>query len=88
MKLTVFGSTGPLGMELIKQALNAGYEVCAYARNAEKLRQFSNEKIEIIEGNLSNRSEIEWAVTGEDAVIKLLGPKGKVTNKRNKSRFI
>jgi putative NADH-flavin reductase len=80
MKITVFGSTGPLGIELIKQALDAGYEVVAYARSPEKLHHLTHEKLEIIEGNLSNRREIERAVIGVDAVISLLGPKGKVKN--------
>ncbi len=80
MKLTIFGSTGPLGIEAVKQALNAGYEVVAYARNKEKLVHISHERLEIIEGNLANRKEIERAVKGADAVISLLGPKGKVNN--------
>jgi putative NADH-flavin reductase len=44
MKITVFGSTGPLGIELIKQALDAGYEVVAFARSTEKLNWVRKEK--------------------------------------------
>lgn len=80
MKITVFESSGPLGMELIKQALDAGYEVAAFARSPEKLRYLSHERLEIIKSDLANRNEIERAVTGVNAVISLLGPNGKVKN--------
>lgn len=80
MKITVFGSTGPLGVELIKQALERGYEVVAYARSTEKLQHLANERLNIIKGDLANRKQIERAVSGVDAVISVLGPKGKVNN--------
>ena len=37
MKLTVFGATGGIGLELVTQALDAGHHVTAYVRNAAKL---------------------------------------------------
>lgn len=77
MNITIFGSTGPLGIELIKQALSAGHKVVAYARSADKLIDLKHEQLSVVIGNLSNRSEIERAVTGADAVISALGPKGK-----------
>jgi putative NADH-flavin reductase len=58
MKITVFGSTGPLGIELIKQALDAGYEVVAFARNTEKLSHLTHERI--IEGNLTTDMVTSW----------------------------
>ncbi|MGD0478483.1 MAG: NAD(P)H-binding protein [Nitrososphaerales archaeon] len=32
-RITVFGATGGTGKQLVKQALSAGYEVVAYARD-------------------------------------------------------
>ncbi|MHB8170627.1 MAG: NAD(P)-dependent oxidoreductase [Thermincolia bacterium] len=78
MKIAVFGSTGPTGKELIIQALKAGYEVKAFARSSDKLKEFQNEKLEVIKGNLADRESIERTIVGVDAVISVLGPKGKV----------
>ncbi|MDQ0341161.1 putative NADH-flavin reductase [Caldalkalibacillus uzonensis] len=78
MKITVFGSSGPLGIELIKQALDRGHEVIAYARNPKKLHDHTHERLTIIEGKLTDQQKIEQAVTGVDAVISVLGPKGRL----------
>lgn len=80
MKIAVFGSTGPLGIELIKQALDIGYEVIAFARNPQKLDAIKQKGLTIVEGTLGDKEKIEHAVTDVDAVISLLGPKGKVPN--------
>jgi len=73
MKVAVFGSTGPTGQLVIKEALAEGHEVIAFARTPSKLKVFSND-IRIIEGELSNTDAIETALQGSDAVISLLGP--------------
>lgn len=78
MKITVFGSTGPTGREVIKQALEAGYEVVAYARSDNKLRNLQHEKLQVVKGDLADRNAIGRALDGTDAVISLLGPKGNV----------
>ncbi|MFC7442235.1 NAD(P)-dependent oxidoreductase [Laceyella putida] len=80
MKIALFGSTGPTGKEVIKQALEAGYGVTAFARNPEKLQEFKHEKLKIIKGELSDREAIEDAIRGADGVISVLGPSGNVKN--------
>ncbi len=37
MKLAIFGSTGSIGLQLVKQALEYGHTVTAFARNPSKL---------------------------------------------------
>ena len=37
MKITVLGATGRLGSEVLSQALDAGHQVVAYARNPSTL---------------------------------------------------
>ena len=40
MRLTIFGATGKTGKHLVRQALEAGYEVTAVARDPSKLDIF------------------------------------------------
>lgn len=75
MKIAVFGATGGTGKQLIEQALEAGYEVVAYARNPSKL-DIRHEHLKVIQGELADAALIESAVSGADAVISVLGPRG------------
>lgn len=75
MRIALFGATGGTGKQLIEQALEAGYEVAAYARNPSKL-DIRHEHLKVIQGELSDAALIEGAVRGVDAVISALGPRG------------
>lgn len=70
--LTIFGGTGPTGQLLVRQALDAGYEVTAFARTPTKLPQ--HDRLTKIEGQLRDADAIARAVRGVDAVLSLLGP--------------
>jgi putative NADH-flavin reductase len=74
-RITVFGATGETGKQVVEQALAAGYEVVAYARNPSKLN-VSHEHLTVIQGELSDVALIETALKGADAVLSALGPKG------------
>ena len=75
MKLTIFGATGGTGKKLVEQALAAGNQVVAYVRNPSKL-EFIHKDLTIVEGELADQMMIEQAVSGVDAVISVLGPRG------------
>lgn len=75
MRIAVFGATGGTGKQLIEQALEAGYEVVAYARNPSKL-DIRHEHLKVVQGELAEGPLIEGAVSGADAVISVLGPRG------------
>jgi putative NADH-flavin reductase len=75
MKIAVFGSTGNVGKLLVEQALAEGYDVVAYARNPSKLT-IKNDRLAIVQGELSDEAAIERAVPGVDAVISVMGPSG------------
>jgi uncharacterized protein YbjT (DUF2867 family) len=68
MKLTIFGATGGAGRQLIEQALAEGNEVVVYARNPSKL-SMRHEHLTIVQGELHDKSNIERAVNGADAVL-------------------
>jgi putative NADH-flavin reductase len=80
LKIVVFGASGNTGKQLVEQALAAGYEVVAYARNPSKLN-VSHEHLTVINGELSDAALIETAVKGTDAVLSALGPRGGSKNK-------
>jgi putative NADH-flavin reductase len=75
MRITVFGATGGTGKQLVEQALTAGNEVVAYVRNPSKL-DIKNEHLTIVQGELADQALIERAISGADAVISVLGPRG------------
>ena len=79
-KITVFGATGGTGKQVVEQALASENEVVAYVRNPSKL-SIANEHLSIVQGELSDAASIERAVTGADAVISVLGPRGGSKNK-------
>jgi len=75
LKLAVFGATGPTGKEVVAQALEEGDEVVAYARNPAKLA-ITNDRLKVVQGELSDRAQVERAISGADAVVSTLGPRG------------
>jgi nucleoside-diphosphate-sugar epimerase len=76
MKIIIFGSTGPSGILTLTAALKKGHHVVAYARNPSKI-SYQHPNLKIIKGELSDVQSISDAIKGTDAVISLLGPKGK-----------
>jgi putative NADH-flavin reductase len=80
MKLTIFGATGGTGKQLIEQALAAGHRVVAFVRNPSKINT-RHEYLTIVQGELADQAMIERAVSGADAVISVLGPRGDSRSK-------
>jgi len=80
MRITIFGATGGTGKQLVEQALAAGYQVVAYVRNPSKLNT-RHENLTIVQGDLADQAMIERAISGADAVISVLGPRGDLKNK-------
>lgn len=72
MKLTVFGATGGVGRQVVRQALEEGYEVLAFSRSPEKL-EMSHEKLRVLKGDVHHLESVIAAVQGQDAVISTLG---------------
>lgn len=80
MRITIFGATGGTGKQLVEQALAEGNEIVAYIRNPTKLH-INHEHLKVIQGELADEPLIESAVSGADAVISALGPRGGSKNK-------
>lgn len=73
MKLTIFGGTGGVGQYLVRQALEDGHDVTAYARTPASLP--NRGALTAIEGELDDTERISAAVEGADAVLSTLGPR-------------
>ncbi|MFF3491129.1 NAD(P)-dependent oxidoreductase [Streptomyces sp. NPDC002795] len=72
MKLTVFGATGGVGQELVRQALAGGHEVTAVVRDPARLT-VAGERLEVVRGDLKDPESLRPAVAGRDAVLSGLG---------------
>lgn len=72
MKLIVFGATGQVGVQVVKQALWRGHEVKAYGRNVHQLAD-TNPKLQLIKGALFDEGDVYDAIKGCDAVISVIG---------------
>ncbi len=73
MKLCIFGSTGGTGRELIKQALEQGYEVVAFALSPDKLSDITHTDLKVVRGDATAFEDIRAAVYSCDAVLSALG---------------
>ncbi|UIR57417.1 SDR family oxidoreductase [Sphingobacterium sp. SRCM116780] len=77
MKVIIFGATGTVGIEIVRQALAMGHEVTAFVRNPEKLVQIKDNSLSIYPGDVAHLPDVEEALNHQDAVLCALGD-GKV----------
>ncbi|HEY7210974.1 MAG TPA: SDR family oxidoreductase [Bryobacteraceae bacterium] len=74
MKIVVLGATGGTGLEIVRQAIDRGHSVTAFVRSPDRLASL-RDQIQIRQGNLLNRSELEQVIRGHDAVLSAFGPR-------------
>ncbi|MFJ4779570.1 NAD(P)-dependent oxidoreductase [Streptomyces sp. NPDC088762] len=74
MKLTVFGATGGVGHEVVKQALAAGHEVTAVVRDPARLDVPAHDRLEVaVVPDLTDEEALVPVLAGRVAVISALG---------------
>jgi putative NADH-flavin reductase len=88
MKVIIFGSTGSVGQQLVKQALELGHEVTAFARNPVKLTQIENTRLQAFEGDVMQPAQVTYAVKGHDVVLCALGAGRKGTVRATGTKHI
>jgi putative NADH-flavin reductase len=71
MKIIVFGPTGGTGQELLRQAIAAGHEVTAFARNPQTIE--TRGQLKVVAGDVFDAAAVERAIAGHDAVLSALG---------------
>ena len=75
MKLTIFAATGGIGRHLLDQALAAGHDVTAVARNPRTLP--AGVRVVTADLAVTGPADLEPAVAGADAVLSGLGPRSR-----------
>ena len=73
MQIVIFGATGMLGTQLVKQALYNGHNVKAFGRNVFTADLPKNDQLELVQGALFDQKQVYDAIIGTDAVICSLG---------------
>ena len=72
MKLLILGATGGIGLEIVRQAIDAGHQVAALVRTPERLKEFAG-RMAVIQGDVLNSAELDRALEGQDAVLSGFG---------------
>lgn len=78
MKLVIFGATGASGRELVRQALEQGHEVTAFARNPAAIKT-EHPKLKVVQGDALDAARVSEAVAGQDAVLFAIGTNRRTT---------
>jgi nucleoside-diphosphate-sugar epimerase len=74
MRVTVTGAAGRIGIASVKMLVRAGHEVRGFARSAEAFRShIADDRVEVAEGDILDRSAVAAALEDADAVIHCVG---------------
>jgi putative NADH-flavin reductase len=74
LRILIIGATGGTGQQLVRQALELGHEVTAFARNPAKLKM-EHPNLRVVKGNVLDYASVESAMRGQNAVVSALGHK-------------
>jgi putative NADH-flavin reductase len=78
MKLVIFGSTGKSGQQIVEQALAAGHQVTAFARNPNAVTT-RHPNLKVMQGDALDAEKVLAAVAGQDAVLSAIGSNRRST---------
>jgi putative NADH-flavin reductase len=73
-KIIVFGATGGTGLQVVQQALSAGYKATVVVRNPDAFT-ISHKNLEVIKGDVLQPGTFENSFNCKDAIISCLGSK-------------
>lgn len=74
-RLMIFGATGSLGSQVLRQALAAGHQVTVFVRTPSKLSLEAQAQVAVHQGDLSTLAPVDIAqlINGHDALINCAG---------------
>ena len=74
LKVTIFGATGQLGRECVKQCLEAGHDVTVLARTPGKLPDEVRDEVTVVQGDALSPTDVMRAVpAGTQAILFAIG---------------
>lgn len=71
MKVFVTGATGFIGMELVKELIDAGHQVCGLTRSDAGVEQLKAAGAKVHRGDITDLDSLRRGATGMDAVVNL-----------------
>src|SRR5438874_1139981 len=78
MNIIIFGATGKLGQKIIESAIEASYNITAFARNPDDL-SFKHKNFQAVHGDIYRPGSVEKALRDHDVIISALGITGRTT---------
>src|SRR5581483_6323539 len=77
MKMTVFGATGGIGSQVVRQALDAGHKVTAVVRSSAHF-ELAHPGLEVaVVPGLTDPGTLRSFLDGSDAVVSGVGPRSR-----------
>ena len=73
MRVAIFGASGALGNECVRQCLEAGHEMTALARTPSKLPAELRGAIQVVEGDGLDAEAVTRTLEGSDAALFAIG---------------
>ncbi|KAG7204016.1 hypothetical protein KM043_001878 [Ampulex compressa] len=73
MRIVIFGATGNTGLCALNVAIERGLKVKVFVRDETKLPNYVKDKVEVIEGDVTNPDQVSNALRDMDAVVVVLG---------------
>jgi putative NADH-flavin reductase len=74
MQITVFGASGRVGQQVVRQALERGHHVRAFVHSHNPFQDVNG--VTVIQGDISDVKAVRSALQGSEAVISALGSWG------------
>ena len=72
-KILVFGATGKLGLQILRQALDGNFDITAFVRDPGRLT-LQDPRLRVVTGDTLDAASVEGALAGGyDAVLSALG---------------
>ncbi len=72
-QVCIIGGSGFVGHVLVRQAINAGYDVTVVCRHPERARELLVNGARLVKADITDSSGLDEAVAGSDCVINLVG---------------
>ena len=66
--IAIIGATGMLGRPVTQAFINEGWQVRILARNTEKARRLFGSSVNVVQGDIKDKSTLRELLHGQDAV--------------------